>query len=323
MAPCILAITFASTFSVIFPLIGPAVVLLVFLTLVGTSSNTLSSFVPSLTGSSAHRFLVGYVYGRTRSQTGGLLQIWLLKRFASLLAIQPILLGLIFFSRRLWPEGVALVGAGGVIVVFVEVYTRFKERRMGRGVLSPVSQHAVESFRKSARPERLAMLEKESPSLVNSGRAARTRGSYASVLEMMSTTLAVVPSRYQQHGPVPLRTSPFSSSSLTFSSAFVFSATETLDDLTATERAARTHPDAPPLPLPLPFTDHAEEMSSILFAPELIVPPPIVWLPNDNAGVARAEARDLEQFHGLKAVIEVRLNDNVILQRHQPHGISS
>jgi hypothetical protein len=36
-------------------------------------------------GSTAHRFLVGYVFGRTRSQTGGLLQIWLLRRFATLL----------------------------------------------------------------------------------------------------------------------------------------------------------------------------------------------------------------------------------------------
>jgi hypothetical protein len=209
MAACILAITFASTFSVIFPLIGPAVVLLVFLTLVGTSSNNTFSFhfVASLTWSSAHRFCIGYVYGRTRSQTGGLLQIWLLKRFASLVAIQPTLLGLIFFSRRLWPEGIVLVGAGGITIVFVEVFTRLKERRLGRGMLSQVSQHAVETFRRSARPERLVMMEEESTSLVSSGRAARTRGSYASVLEMMSTTLAVVPSRYQQLGPVPLRTS--------------------------------------------------------------------------------------------------------------------
>jgi len=96
----------------------------------------------------------------------------------------------------------------------------------------------------------------------------------------------------------------------------VFLATETLDDLTATERAARTHPDAPPRLPPLSFTDHAEEMSRILFAPELIAPPPIVWLPSDHAGVARSEARDLEQFHGLKAVIEVRSNDDVILRRH-------
>lgn len=46
--------------------------------------------------------------------------------------------------------------------------------------------------------------------------------------------------------------------------------TETLDDLTATERAARTHPDAPPHLPPLPFADHAEEMASIMYAPELI-----------------------------------------------------
>ena len=35
MACCVLAVTFASTFAVIFPLLGPPVVLLVFLTLVG------------------------------------------------------------------------------------------------------------------------------------------------------------------------------------------------------------------------------------------------------------------------------------------------
>jgi len=94
---------------------------------------------------------------------------------------------------------------------------------------------------------------------------------------------------------------------------------ETLDDLTATERAARTHPGAPPRLPPLPFADHAEEMSRILFAPELIAPPPIVWLPNDNAGVARAEAQDLETYHGLKAVIDVRSKDDVLLKhRHRP-----
>lgn len=92
-----------------------------------------------------------------------------------------------------------------------------------------------------------------------------------------------------------------------------------MDDLTATERAARTHPDAPPRLPPLSFAGHAEEMSRILFAPELIAPPPIVWLPTDGAGVARAEAQDLEHYHGLKTVIEVRSKDDVILmRRHRP-----
>lgn len=147
------------------------------------------------------------MYGRTRSQTGGLLQIWLLKRFASLLALQPILLGLILLTRRLWPEGAALVSIGTLTVFFVEVYARIKERQPGRGALSPVSLHALESFRKAAHPSNPAVLEEESTSIVSSGRATRTRGSFASVLEMMSSTLAVVPSRYQQHGPVPLRMS--------------------------------------------------------------------------------------------------------------------
>lgn len=147
------------------------------------------------------------MYGRTRSQTGGLLQIWLLKRFASLLALQPILLGLILLTRRLWPEGSALVGTGALTIFFVEVYTHIKERRPGRAALSPVSHHALESFRKAAQPSNPVVLEEESTSIVSSGRVTRARGSFASVLEMMSTTLAVVPSRYQQHGPVPLRTS--------------------------------------------------------------------------------------------------------------------
>ena len=39
MACCVLAVTFASTFALIFPLLGPPVVLLVFLTLVGMGSH--------------------------------------------------------------------------------------------------------------------------------------------------------------------------------------------------------------------------------------------------------------------------------------------
>ncbi|KAH9178520.1 hypothetical protein EDB89DRAFT_1926998 [Lactarius sanguifluus] len=260
MACCILAVTFASTFAVIFPLLGPPVVLLVFLTLV------------------AHRFLVGYVYGRTRSQTGGLLQIWLLKRFASLIRTAA-------HSPRIDPAQEApSVGAGVFTIIFVEVYTRLKERSPGRRALNPVSRHALESFGKAAKPNQPAVLDEESPSIVSSGRAGPDAGI----------------SHYQQHGPVPI-------------------STETLDDLTATERAARTHPDAPPRLPPLPFAGHAEEMSRILFAPELIAPPPIVWLPNDSAGVARAEAQDLEHYHGLKVVIDVRSRDDVNpRRRHRP-----
>ncbi|KAF8079018.1 hypothetical protein FPV67DRAFT_1467201 [Lyophyllum atratum] len=276
---CILAIVFASTFSLIFPLIGPAVTVLVFLTLI------------------AHRYLVGYVYGRTHSQTGGLLQIWLIKRFGTLLSFQPILLGLIFLSRKFWIEGGVLVGSGVLVIIFVEAYTAWKMRLPGRKSLSPITQDSLNTFEVIAwNTNRHAMDDEGTSHGSSSGRNPRLRGSMASVLEMMSLTLAVMPSNTNYRGPVPLQT-------------------ETLDDLTATERAARTHPDAPPHLPPLPFTDHAEEMSGILYAPELIAPPPIIWLPNDSAGVARSEAVDLQKYHDLAVTLDVRAKEDVIPRR--------
>ncbi|KAJ3936119.1 MAG: hypothetical protein NXY57DRAFT_886512 [Lentinula lateritia] len=270
MGACILAIVFASTFSLIFPLIGPAVVVLLFLTLI------------------AHRFLIGYVYARTLAQTGGLLQLWLLRRFATLLAFQPILMGLIFLSRRFWIEGGILVGTGCAVILFVETFAIWKTRTPGRRSLSPITNDSLDTFRSAARASKRTSVDEASTGTGAPG--GRTRGSMASVLEMMSLTLAVMPSSSLTRSPVPLQT-------------------ETLDDLTATERAARTNPDAPPLLPPLPFTDHAEEMAGILYAPELIAPPPIIWLPNDSAGVARSEAVDLQKYHDLVVTLDVRTKD--------------
>lgn len=157
----------------------------------------------------AHRFLIGYVYGRTHSQTGGLLQIWLIRRFGSLLAFQPILLGLIFLSREFWIEGGVLVGAGVAVIVFVECYTRWKLRQPGRNSLSAITRDSLDTFFKRARPARGGKVDDEGTSLVSSGPNALTRGSMASVLEMMSLTLAVMPSPSPSRGPVPLRMSSY------------------------------------------------------------------------------------------------------------------
>jgi hypothetical protein len=87
---------------------------------------------------------------------------------------------------------------------------------------------------------------------------------------------------------------------------FGIAETETLDDLVACERAARTHPDAPPRLPPL-FADPAEDTSQVLYAPELVAPEPAIWLPQDAAGVAQSEAHDLERYHGLRAVLDARM----------------
>jgi len=154
----------------------------------------------------AHRFLVGYVFARTHSQTGGLLQIWLLRRFGTLLSFQPLLLGLILLSRRLWPEGGVLVGAGVFVIVFVEAYTHWKTRLPGRGALSAITQDSLNTFASTARTRPRHRDDEETTSPVSTAaRGTRTRGSMASVLEMMSVTLAVMPSQTPARGPVPLR----------------------------------------------------------------------------------------------------------------------
>jgi calcium permeable stress-gated cation channel len=292
MACCILAVIFASTFSLIFPLIGPAVVLLVLLTLI------------------AHRFLVGYVYARTHSQTGGLLQMWLLRRFATLTALQPLVLGLILLSRRLWPEGGALTLFSALVVLFSELYCARKLREPGVKRLSPITREALAVFEHTARPNKRRNLDEESTDLVSerSNVAQRMRASYASVLDMMSITLAVAPPGTWR-GVVPLRMSTIHVHLLGADQSYT--ATETIDDLTATERAARTHPDAPPHLPPLSFTDSADQTAGVLYPPELIAPAPTIWLPADSAGVARGEAHDLERYHGLRAVVDVRSREDV------------
>lgn len=274
---CVLAMVFASAFSLIFPLIGPAVVILLYLTLV------------------AHRYLIGYVYARTLSETGGLLQIWLLKRLGTLLALQPLLLGLILLSRRLWIEGGILSGVALVVAGIVEVYTTHTTRLASFQTLPENTQESLEIFRRALESDNRTDTDDENHSMITT-RGNRMRGSMASVLEMMSLTLAVMPSASSQRGPLPLRT-------------------ETLDDLTATERAARTHPDAPPHLPPLSFGDHAEELSAIMYAPELLAPAPIIWLPNDTAGVAKTEAIDLRKYHDIQVTLDVHAKDVILPKR--------
>jgi hypothetical protein len=196
MGCCILGIVFVSAFAILFPLIGPAVVLLVLLTLI------------------AHRFLIGYVYGRTDSgQTGGLLQLWILRRFATMLALQPIVMGLVVLSRQKWILGGIMIGVAVAIVIAVEWYCTNKLKKPGVEALSPVTRDAIEAFTKSARPAlgfgSRGASEKASAapsSTERKGKERQRNGSISSVLDMMSITLAVMPGTSKNRPPVPLRT---------------------------------------------------------------------------------------------------------------------
>ncbi|KAG8689807.1 hypothetical protein FRC11_000472, partial [Ceratobasidium sp. 423] len=267
---CVLAVIFASTFSLIFPLIGPPIVLLALLSLI------------------AHRYLVGYVWSQTDTpSTGGVLQLWILRRFATLLALQPILLGLILLSRRLWALAGVLFGAALVIILIVEGYCGYKSRNPPERKFSPVVRDSLATFRRSvqgSRSKRRLTMDEDGTSLVSSPmeRGGVPRGSIASVLDMMSITLNVMPSPNRPKDAVPIET-------------------EDIDDLVSTERAAHTYPGAAPT---IPSTDHAIETAGLLYPPELLAPPPMVWLPNDRSGIARSEAYDLGRYHDLETVLD-------------------
>ena len=253
-----------------------------------------------------------------------------MKRLGTTLALQPLLLGLIFLSRRLWIEGGVLCGTAVFVVGFVEAYCRRRTRASGGATtttttaqLGVVTRDSLATFARTARPAQPRDLDEESTSLVSSARNTRMRGSFASILDMMSMTLAVMPSPSQTRGAVPLGESKDAAALDAYRTVCLTSSThaetETLDDLTATERAARTHPGAPPHLPPLPFADHAEEMAGILYAPELLAPPPVIWLPNDVGGIGRSEAFDLQRYHNLQVTLDVNSKEDDAAGRQHQH----
>jgi hypothetical protein len=91
--------------------------------------------------------------------------------------------------------------------------------------------------------------------------------------------------------------------------------TEDLDDLTATDRAARRHPAAPPHLPRLAFEDNAKETADLLYSPDMLAEPPSVWLPNDRNGIALAEAYDLQRYHDLAVVLDVQNYEDAMIAR--------
>lgn len=206
LGACVIAVFFTATLAIIFPLMAVPLVILVALTLI------------------AHRYLVGYVYGRIdRGQTGGLLQLWLIKRFATMLALQPLLLGLILLAFRQWALAGVLLAAATIIILLVEIYTYVRLRQPGVKSLNDASHDALQRFTERVKTKRrtgeddekslpeVPDPEREGRSVTGGARGSRGTGprrtlaSMASMLDMIADTLAVPRSAVDRRTPVPLR----------------------------------------------------------------------------------------------------------------------
>lgn len=189
----IIAVFLTLTLAILFPLLGPPLVILVLLTLV------------------AHRYLVGYVYGRTdRGQSGGLLQLWIIRRFATMLALQPFLLGLILLPFHEWALAAVLLGSAAFIVFIVETYTGVRMRQPGVRSLSESSKDSLDEFSREVKTRRHDDDGEKSLPAPPEGEASsprqvrRTVASMASVLDMIADTLRV-PRASGPRRAIPLR----------------------------------------------------------------------------------------------------------------------
>jgi hypothetical protein len=114
--------------------------------------------------------------------------------------------------------------------------------------------------------------------------------------------------------------------------------TEAIDDLFHTERASYRRPSfarkekqtgnrgSEGAEVGTFFHDPTESIRGLIYPDEVLAPVPVVWLPNDEAGVAVSEAADLEAYHGLSAIVdpedvnERRGKEKEQMRRSQPTG---
>ena len=95
------------------------------------------------------------------------------------------------------------------MILTVEIYTNAKTRHPGRNSLSPATDESLRRFENAiAEPN-----YDDDDTLQDISVVGRPRGSMASVLDMMSLTLAVMPASSKNRGPIPLRTFLFGFSS--------------------------------------------------------------------------------------------------------------
>jgi hypothetical protein len=134
-----------------------------------------------------------------------------MRRFATLFALQPLLIGLVVLAHRKWILGGIMIGIAVFLVTLVEWYCIHRLKKPSVDSLSPVTRDSIEQYMHSARPANALFGngspdEKGSAAGPSNGKGRRAKnGSISSVLEMMSLTLAVMPGNNRNRPPVPLR----------------------------------------------------------------------------------------------------------------------
>ncbi|WVF70155.1 hypothetical protein IAT40_004943 [Kwoniella sp. CBS 6097] len=263
LAPCFVAVFYASTLLFIFPLLCIPILLLLYL-----------SFV-------ANRYMMEHVFvDPSRSGTG--LQLWTVRRFGWTLAIQPLLYGLIMFSRNEWALGAVSLAVSFIALTLSELLTVVRFRSATRKRLLPRTREALDGLVVSMN----TASPRPSVAVYDPHRVSRH-----SDLSLLNRVAALLPgyARLPETCPLPR-------------------ASERIDDLFQTERASyakielRDHQSESGRY----FTENPQTTRGLIYPSEMMAPIPVIWLPRDpqDGAVAEGEAVELSRYHRLTAIVD-------------------
>lgn len=256
-----MAVFYAATLLFIFPLLAIPILILLYLSFIVVHHQ------------------VEYLHAPAKGFEGATLALWTIRRFGWVLALQPLIYGLIVLSRREWEIGGVSIGVAVITVIISEVVTVGLHRGPSRRKLSFPTKKALDTIsndmRRPAGPIQLSRPVSGSSSLV-----LRPRQSTSSMLRRLTTLLPGL-SRLPPDCPLPLPT-------------------QGVHDLHSTELASRTRPDLKDEEHPAPI----DIDRGLIYPPEMTCPVPGIWLPHDRHGVAGIELNDLASNHGLEAIVD-------------------
>jgi hypothetical protein len=220
-----------------------------------------------------------YLHAPSQGFEAATLALWTIRRFGWVLALQPLIYGLIVLSRREWEMGGISIGVAVVTVVISEIVTAGLHPSPSRRKLSASTRKSLDDISVAMRhPPQSTQLSQ--PVSGSSSLVLRPRQSTSSMLRRLTTLLPGL-SRLPPDCPLPL-------------------STQTIHDLDSTELASRTRPDLKDEEQKWPV----EGNRGLIYPPEMTCEIPIIWLPHDRHGIGGIELNDLASNHGLEAIID-------------------
>lgn len=264
LAPTLIAVFYATTLLILFPLLAIPILIMAYLSFVVVHHQ------------------VEYVYAPSTGYEAATLALWTTRRLGWTLCLQPLIYGLVLLSRNEWEIGGASVGVAVLTLVLAELLTVGRHPTPSRKKLDSSTKRILDEIGRTINRSSTSGGTQSRPTSTASSQLLRPRQSTSSMLRRLTALLPGL-SRLPDDCPLPLPTGG-------------------IDDLQSTERASYTRPDLKDEIRTWP--DEGLGQRGLIYPPELTAEVPIIWLPDGRVGLSGIELNDLASAHGLEAIID-------------------